>query len=102
VKSRKDKEQWIMWLPTKIIKDVDDVARIYYINVAESQRWNAFKGDDELRMLTGWCWSARHSDVHRYGFKSITIAYRDAWYELVKKSATPSISKFRVIKGRRT
>ena len=90
-----------MWLPANIIKDVDEVARIYYINVAESQRWNAHKGEGELRMLTGWCWSAKNSDQHRYGFKTITIAYRDAWYELVKKQATPSIHKFRVIRGRR-
>lgn len=89
-----------MWLPTKIIAEVDAVARIYYINVEETKRWNEHRSKDELRMLTGWCWTSKRGDAHGYGFKTITIAYRDAWYTLVKQSATPVISRVRLVKGK--
>ena len=87
-----------MWLPANIIQDVDDVARIYYINAEETKRWNANRREGELRMLTGWCWSSKKSNSqHRYGFKTITVAYRDAWYELVQQNVTPTL---RLIRGK--
>lgn len=80
-----------MWLPNDVVKSVDAVARIYYINKIESQRWNEHRRRGELRMLTGWCWSAKASGEQRYGFKTMTVAYRDAWYSLVNKSELPRV-----------
>jgi hypothetical protein len=89
-----------MWLPSNIVAEVDAVARIYYINVTETKRWNEHKSADELRMLTGWCWTSKRGDRHSYGFKTITVAYRDAWYALVQKSETPVVSRVRLVKGK--
>lgn len=78
-----------MWLPNEIVKSVDDVARIHYIDKAMTLHWNAHRREGELRLLTGWCWTSRTGDQHRQGFKTLTIAYRDAWYSLVAKREAP-------------
>ena len=82
-----------MWLPATIIAEVDRVARIYYVAVADTKLWNEHRRDSELRLLTGWCWSARDGRVFRQGFKTQTVAYRDAWYALVEERAAPAISR---------
>ena len=46
-----------MWLPNDIIADVDRVARIYYVAVADTKLWNEHRREGELRLLTGWAWS---------------------------------------------
>lgn len=81
-----------MWLPANVIAEVDQVARIYYVAVADTRLWNEHRRDGELRLLTGWCWSARRGGTFRQGFKTQTVAYRDAWYSLVAKSDAPAIA----------
>lgn len=88
-----------MWLPAPIIADVDRVARIYYINSAMTKRWNDHRAKDELRLLTGWCWTARTGNHYRQGFKTPTVAYRDAWYELVAKRAAPTTPRLRLVRS---
>jgi hypothetical protein len=92
-----------MWLPKDIIEAVDHVARLHYVNVNDTKRWNEHRREGELRLLTGWAWTAREGSGHRQGFKTITIAYRDAYYSLVKNRAAPSLSrrpKLRVVARR--
>jgi hypothetical protein len=88
-----------MWLPREIIKTVDDVARIYYIDAKATKMWNAHKREGELRMLTGWCWVARAGDEHRQGFKTPTVCYRDAWYSLVAHRAAPAARRLRLVRA---
>jgi hypothetical protein len=79
-----------MWLPKDILVQVDDLATIRYIDLDETRMWNDHKRDGELRLLTGWCWEANDgSGDHRQGFKTITVAYRDAYYTLVRKQLAP-------------
>ena len=80
-----------MWLPRKIVRDVDHVARIRYINMTECQNWNAHRQDGELRLLTGWEWIERDGTRHRQGYKSMSVCYRDAWYILVKGEEPPGL-----------
>jgi len=86
-----------MWLPDNVILAVDQVARIYYISGAEAKAWNTVRRDNELRMLSGWCWASKKNNMHRYGFKTITVAYRDAWYELVQETSTPVVRRIRAV-----
>lgn len=81
-----------MWLPNDIIAAVDRIARITYINVADTKLWNEQRNKDELRLLTGWAWTARNGSAHRQGFKTQTVAYRDAYYELVRRSVAPPVA----------
>jgi hypothetical protein len=90
-----------MWLPNDVIASVDHVATIRYINMAECRLWNDNRHDGELRLLTGWIWVSKDGQSHRQGFKTITIAYRDAWYSLVKKTSSPVISQPVVMKVKR-
>lgn len=85
-----------MWLPTSIIEDVKKVARVHYVGMSDCETWNKHRREGELRLLTGWAWTARNGREFRQGFKTITVAYRDAWYELVDKSEAPSISRARL------
>jgi hypothetical protein len=89
-----------MWLPTAIVEDVSKVARIKYYNVADTKLWNEHRRDGELRLLTGWGWIAKDGSDARQGFKSMTVAYRDAWYCLVQHASLPNFNprpKLRIV-----
>jgi hypothetical protein len=81
-----------MWLPADIMASVEKVARISYIPVAHTMRWNEHRRPGELRLLTGWQWSARDHSDFRQGFKTMSAAYRDCWYYLVQGTAAPSLA----------
>lgn len=85
-----------MWLPNDIIASVDRVARIEYVDANTCLSWNRHRRDGELRLLTGWAWTERGSSHQRQGFKTMTVAYRDAYYALVRKSASPSLTRARL------
>lgn len=85
-----------MWLPDSVVADVNRVARVHYIGQDDCARWNEHRDPGELRLLTGWCWSARDRRAFRQGFKSMTVAYRDAWYQLVRQADAPSIIQTRL------
>jgi hypothetical protein len=78
-----------MWLPATVIAEVDEAARIIYIDVAATDRWNRHRHKDELRLLTGWAWIARVGGDYRQGFKTKTVAYRDAYYSLCRRQVAP-------------
>lgn len=80
-----------MWLPNDIIAAVDEVCRIYYLDRDACGQWNDHRRSGELRLLTGWCWVVKGSTQHRQGFKTMTVAYRDAYYTVVKRETTPHI-----------
>jgi len=86
----------MMWLPANIVADVEHVARIYYVGVNDTKLWNKHRRSGELRLLTGWCWTARKGYAFRQGFKTQTVAYRDAWYALVAHSEAPPIARPRL------
>jgi hypothetical protein len=89
-----------MWLPTEIVKQIEKVARIRYVSRTECELWNANRKPKELRLLTGWEWIERGGEGrHCQGFKTMTVAYRDAYYRLIKQEAAPSVAgvKLRVV-----
>jgi len=85
-----------MWLPRDIVAEVERVARVFYVNVADTKLWNDHRRPGELRMLTGWGWSARNGSASRQGFKTITVAYVDAHYALVQRSEAPVMQRRRL------
>jgi hypothetical protein len=88
-----------MWLPNTIIESVDEYARIYYIDAKMCQNWNTHRKEGELRMLTGWCWVSKTDTRNsRQGFKTMTVAYRDAYYALVRKELAPRPTALRLIR----
>lgn len=78
-----------MWLKEQTVLEIEKIARFRYISKLDCALWNAHRREGELRLLTGWEWIARDgSGRHQQGFKTRTVAYRDAWYVLVKKEAS--------------
>jgi hypothetical protein len=92
-----------MQFPLNIYAEVDRLARLRYVNRAETRLWNEHRREGELRLLTGWSWTARNGRTYRQGFKTKTVAYRDAWYSLVKEAAAPPVDRprLRVVSSRR-
>lgn len=86
-----------MWLPNSIIAEVDRVAVIRYVNVAETKLWNEHRREGELRLLTGWTWIARNGRSYRQGFKTQTVAMRDAYYALIRNEAAPKLPRLAVV-----
>jgi hypothetical protein len=82
-----------MWLPSDVVRAVEEVARFHYVAVADTRRWNEHKREGELRLLTGWAWTAKNGTAQRQGFKTITVAYRDAWYSLVQHRDAPRLRR---------
>lgn len=85
-----------MWLPKDVIEQVESRARFHYVGVADTHRWNEHRREGELRLLTGWAWTAKDGSAHRQGFKTMTVAYRDAYYSLIKHVEAPSLSRPRL------
>jgi hypothetical protein len=81
-----------MWIRSEIVTQVQEVARIFYVDVGMATKWNEQRKEGELRMMTGWCWSAKKGGRERTGIKSITTAYIDAYYALVVEAAPPRIT----------
>ena len=73
-----------MWLPGDVIAEVNRVASVYYLDRAACVKWNERRSKDELRLLTGWTWMSENGRQYKQGFKTPTVAYRDAYYTLIR------------------
>lgn len=76
-----------------IITEVGRVARIYYVDRNQTAAWNTHRREGELRLLTGWCWIAKHGDAYQMGMKTRSAAIRHCWYVLVHKAEEPGVRK---------
>jgi hypothetical protein len=89
-----------MWLPQAITDQVDEVAEFRYISAVDCERWNKRRAANELRLLTGFEWISRDRRKSRAGFKTLTVAYRDAYYSLIRDTAAPSMrSRLRLVRA---
>jgi len=84
------------WLPNDVIEQVNNVARIYYIDVTMCATWNKQRGRDELRLLTGWVWQSKYDGRYQMGLKTYTVTVRDAYYTLIAKQSAPGLSRARM------
>jgi hypothetical protein len=82
-----------MWLPQNIVAEVDRVARIRYLDREACRAWNEHREPGELRLLSGWCWASKSGARHQFGLKTMTAAYRDAWYVVVAREAAPGVDR---------
>ena len=79
-----------------MVAAVDRAARLLFVAKLDCKVWNEHRKPNELRLLTGWCWQARHGGKFQLGLKTKTAGYRDAYYALVAGTATPSLSRPRL------
>jgi hypothetical protein len=72
-----------------LVAKIDEVASFEYIDMSRARRWNEHRRDGELRLLTGWQWIAKDGSTHRQGFKTKSVAMRDAFYSLIEHREAP-------------
>lgn len=77
------------FFPRTIIDAVDQIARVRYLDKHTCRIWNDNRRSGELRLLTGWMWASRKGGEYRQGFKTQSVAYRDAYYALIQHRAAP-------------
>ena len=80
-----------MWISNDIVTMVDELATVHYVNVDDCKAWNSQRLDGEIRLLTGWVWTAKIGRSYQQGLKTRTVAYRDAYYRLCLKTTPPSL-----------
>jgi len=78
-----------MYFPRATIDRVEEIARFTYISRDHCAAWNKSRRESDLRLLSGWAWSARNGSSYRQGFKSYSAAVRDAHYALIEHTAAP-------------
>jgi hypothetical protein len=72
-----------------ITDQVDEVCRIRYMARDDVNAWNRNRRDGELRLLSGWMWTAKNGSAYQQGLKTRSAAIRDAYYVLIVQSAAP-------------
>lgn len=78
------------WIPGEALNAVEEAVRVWYVDRDMCQRWNSTRREGELRLLTGWCWIEKRSGgQYRHGFKTKTVALRDAYYTVVAERLAP-------------
>jgi hypothetical protein len=85
-----------MWVSKTIIDEVDRAARIFFIDMTMTARWNEHRRADEPRLMGGWAWEAKVGGESRTGIRSLTAAYIDAWYALIQKTEAPTYRRRRL------
>jgi hypothetical protein len=88
-----------MWIANSIVAEVEDVVTIRYITLAECALWNEHRKPGELRLFTGWSWTARGIGEHQQGLKTYSAAVRDAYYRVVKQGVTPAMRRRRHLRA---
>ena len=82
-----------MWIANDIVAMVDEVAIIHYVDMQACAAWNKNRREGEIRLLTGWVWTAKIGSQYQQGLKSKTQCYRDAYYRLVLKRVAPALQR---------
>jgi hypothetical protein len=90
-----------MWFPRPVCEQIEAVAKFRYIDRELCEQYNKRKAANELRLLTGYEWIARDGSASRAGFKTLTVAYRDAYYALIRDTVAPTRRQLRVVSTRK-
>jgi hypothetical protein len=80
-----------MWLSKKIREAVTENVQVFYLNWTAARMWNQKRDKGEPMVFTGWYWA--HRGREGGPFKSMSSAYRDAWYLIVEQREPPLLHK---------
>ena len=81
-----------MWIVNEIVEKVNDVATVHYVDMQACKAWNEHKRPGEIRLLTGWVWTAKHGNLYQQGLKTKSQCYRDAYYRLILRTNAPTLN----------
>jgi len=81
-----------------VLTAMHKVATFRYVDRNTCKAWNEHRRGDELRLLTGWCWTERKAPHReRQGFKTLSVCQRDAFYTLIRKETAPVPKRLRLV-----
>lgn len=78
-----------MWLPNKLIADVDEDVKVFYLTYAVCRYWAEHRAKDEPLVFSGWYWAQGGREGGP--FKSKSACYRDAWFRAVRHKQPPKL-----------
>jgi hypothetical protein len=76
-----------VWLPDKIIADVDDAVQVFYLPYSTCRYWAENRAPGEPLVFSGWYWAQGSREAGP--FKSRSACFRDAWYRAVTHKRPP-------------
>lgn len=76
-----------MWLPDKIVADVEEHTTVFYLPFATCRYWAENRSPGEPLVFSGWYWAQGQREGGP--FKSKSAAYRDAWFRAVRHKSPP-------------
>jgi hypothetical protein len=81
-----------MWLPNSLIEAVKDAdIKVFYVSFAATRLWAKGRDADEPIVFSGWYYA--RGPVEAGPFRSMSAAYRDAWYRMVERIAPPAVAE---------
>lgn len=79
-----------MRLKNMLISRVDDtVDEVFYLDWITARKYNERRDKDQPMIFTGWYWA--RGAIEGGPFKTMSAAYRDAWYRQVQHVTPPNI-----------
>jgi hypothetical protein len=87
-----------MWIPNEYIEQVEDLVTIDYLDHARCALWNEHRRPGEMRLFTGWCWTAKTGNEHQQGLKTYSACVRDAYYSFVLRTNSPRIRRLQAVR----
>jgi hypothetical protein len=79
-----------MWLPNKLVTEVEDQVRVFYVPWDTCRYWNASRKKGEPIIFSGWYYA--HQGEEHGPFKSKSSCFRDAWFRVARKQAPPVLA----------
>jgi hypothetical protein len=79
-----------MWLPDRLVAEVNDKVRAFYVDWQTCRYWNASRKKGEPIIFSGWYYA--HGGHEHGPFKSKSSAYRDAWFRAVCNQEPPTLT----------
>jgi hypothetical protein len=79
-----------MWLRNSLIADVQRRVRVFHLPKPIAQYWNERRDKGDPVVFTGWYWCIG-AEREAGPFKSMSAAYRDAWFRVVQEREPPPL-----------
>ena len=89
-----------MWLPDKLIDAVTDAGiKVFYVSFQATRLWASERDKDEPLIFSGYYWAQGAREAGP--FRSMSAAYRDAWFRVVRHRPPPMIAARNVLYERK-
>jgi hypothetical protein len=80
-----------MTLKRDVISRTDAKVQVVYVGRDTARLWNTRRKADDTPTFCGWYWFRGHDEAGP--FRTMSAAYRDAYYRFVLERETPGIGR---------